>query len=152
VYQGHHGDRGAARADVVLPGAAYTEKDGTYVNTEGRVQRGELAVYPPGEAREDWKILRACSAVIGKALPYDDLAGVRARLEQVNPVFARRDILPRFGARDRTGPAGDATVLGGNGFTPCIANYYQTDPISRASPTMAECTATYAPAIAEAAE
>jgi NADH-quinone oxidoreductase subunit G len=152
VYQGHHGDRGAARADVILPGAAYTEKDGTYVNTEGRVQRGELAVYPPGDAREDWKILRACSAAIGKALPYDDLAGVRARLEQVNPVFARRDILPRFGCSDRTGPAGDATALGTAPFTPFIANYYQTDPISRASPTMAECTATYAPAIAEAAE
>ena len=67
VYQGHHGDRGAARADVILPGAAYTEKSGTWVNTEGRVQRGFLAVQPPGEAREDWAILRAFSAVIGQA-------------------------------------------------------------------------------------
>ena len=65
VYQGHHGDAGAARADVILPGAAYTEKPGTYVNTEGRVQRGFLAVYPPGEAREDWKILRAFSEMVG---------------------------------------------------------------------------------------
>ena len=71
VYQGHHGDAGAARADVILPGAAYTEKPGTYVNTEGRVQRGFLAVYPPGEAREDWKILRAFSDVVGHTLPYD---------------------------------------------------------------------------------
>ena len=62
VYQGHHGDAGAQRADVILPGAAYTEKSGTYVNTEGRVQRGFMAVYPPGEAREDWTILRAFSA------------------------------------------------------------------------------------------
>ncbi len=67
VYQGHHGDRGAARADVILPGAAYTEKPGTYVNTEGRVQRGFAATQPPGEAREDWAILRAFSAVIGTA-------------------------------------------------------------------------------------
>ena len=69
VYQGHHGDAGAQRADVILPGAAYTEKSGTYVNTEGRVQRGFMAVYPPGEAREDWTILRAFSAVVGKTLP-----------------------------------------------------------------------------------
>ena len=75
VYQGHHGDAGAARADVILPGAAYTEKPGTYVNTEGRVQRGLLAVYPPGEAREDWRILRAFSEVIGRTLPYDTIAG-----------------------------------------------------------------------------
>ena len=89
VYQGHHGDAGAQRADVILPGAAYTEKSGTYVNTEGRVQRGFTAVYPPGEAREDWTILRAFSAVVGKTLPYDTIEALRARLEQVNPVFAR---------------------------------------------------------------
>jgi NADH-quinone oxidoreductase subunit G len=152
VYQGHHGDRGAARADVILPGAAYTEKDGTYLNTEGRVQRGALAVYPPGDAREDWKILRAVSAAVGKPLPYDDLAGVRARLEQVNKLFARLDILPRFGCGDLTGPAGDASAVGGAPFVPVIENYYRTDPISRASPTMAECTATLLPQVAEAAE
>ena len=94
------------RADVILPGAAYTEKNGTYVNTEGRVQRGALAVYPPGEAREDWKILRAFSASSASPLPYDDIDALRARLEQVNPVFARIDILPRFGCAD-PGPAGD---------------------------------------------
>ena len=80
IYQGHHGDAGAARADVILPGAAYTEKDGTYVNTEGRVQQGYLAVNPPGEAREDWRILRAISAYLGHALPYDTLAELRAHL------------------------------------------------------------------------
>jgi NADH-quinone oxidoreductase subunit G len=153
VYQGHHGDRGAARAEVILPGAAYTEKHGTYVNTEGRVQRGGFAVYPPGDAREDWKILRAFSEVIGKRLPYDDLDGVRARLEAVNPVFSRRDILPRFGCSDQAGPAGDPAALSDAPFASPIANYYQTDPISRASPTMAECTATlHAPTMAQAAE
>jgi NADH-quinone oxidoreductase subunit G len=153
VYQGHHGDRGAARADVILPGAAYTEKHGTYVNTEGRVQRSGFAVYPPGDAREDWKILRAFSEVIGKRLPYDDLDGVRARLEAVNPVFARRDILPRFGCTDQTGPVGGQAALSDAPFVPPIANYYQTDPISRASPTMAECTATlHASTLPQAAE
>ena len=152
VYQGSHGDCGAARADVILPGAAYTEKNGTYVNTEGRVQLGALAVYPPGEAREDWKILRAFSAYVGRTLPYDDIAALRARLERVNPVFARIDILPRFGCADTTGPAGDPGRMRGAAFAPWIDNYYQTDPISRASPTMAECTRVHAPAPAQAAE
>ena len=106
VYQGHHGDAGAARADVILPGAAYTEKPGTYVNTEGRVQRGLLAVYPPGEAREDWKIMRAFSEMVGHTLPYDTIDAVRARLEQVNPVFGRIGFLPRFGCTDQSGPGG----------------------------------------------
>jgi NADH-quinone oxidoreductase subunit G len=140
VYQGHHGDNGASRADVILPGAAYTEKHGTYVNTEGRVQRGQFALYPPGDAREDWKILRAFSGYIDKTLPYDDLESLRQRLAKVNSVFDRLDILPRFGCTDLTGPTGG--VISDLPFTPHIANYYQTDPISRASPTMAECTAT----------
>jgi NADH-quinone oxidoreductase subunit G len=144
VYQGHHGDRGAARADVILPGAAYTEKHGTYVNTEGRVQRGGFALFPPGEAREDWKIVRAFSEVIGRTLPYDDLAGVRARLEAVNAVFSRIDFLPRFGATDLAGPAGDPAAVGDAPFVRPIVNYYQTDPISRASPTMASCTEVFA--------
>jgi NADH-quinone oxidoreductase subunit G len=140
VYQGHHGDAGAARADVILPGAAYTEKNGTWVNTEGRVQRGFLAVYPPGEAREDWKILRAFSEVVGHTLPYDDLAALRRRLEQVNPVFGRVGFLPRFGCSDLTGPAGDPAAVSAAPFVPAVTDYYQTDPISRASPTMAECS------------
>jgi NADH-quinone oxidoreductase subunit G len=144
VYQGHHGDVGAARADVILPGAAYTEKSGTYVNTEGRVQRSLLAVYPPGEAREDWKIVRAFSEMVGRTLPYDTLDALRARLEQVNPAFARIGFLPRFGCSDQGGPAGDPAALSDAPFVPAIANYYQTDPISRASPTMAACSATFA--------
>lgn len=139
VYQGHHGDSGAQRADVILPGAAYTEKSGTYVNTEGRAQRGFRAVYPPGEAREDWTILRAFSAVIGKKLPYDTIDGLRTRLEHVNPAFGRLGFLPRFGCSDHTGPTGDPAVLSDAPFVPAVANYYLTDPISRASPTMAAC-------------
>jgi|TARA_B110000977_G_scaffold147010_1_gene186339 NADH dehydrogenase (ubiquinone) Fe-S protein 1 len=91
VYQGHHGDVGAAKADVVLPGAAYTEKPGTYVNTEGRAQRAMPAVAPHGQAQEDWKIIRALSEMCGVSLPYDDLAGVRRRLEEIAPHFARVD-------------------------------------------------------------
>ena len=138
VYQGHHGDRGATRADVILPGAAYTEKNGTYVNTEGRVQLGRMAAFPPGEAREDWKILRALSERFGKTLPYDDLAGVRRRLAQVNPVFGAID-------RQEAGAWGDFGaadgVVGDDPFVSPVSNFYQVDPITRASETMAKCTA-----------
>ena len=151
VYQGHNGDRGAARADVILPGAAYTEKNGTYVNTEGRVQRGFRALFPPGDAREDWRIVRAFSEFAGHTLPYDDLDGVRARMEQVNPVFARAG-LPRFGASDRTGPQVAGAFLSDAPIMPAIEDYYQTNVISRSSRTMAECSRTYAPAPALAAE
>jgi NADH-quinone oxidoreductase subunit G len=139
VYQGHHGDAGAQRADVILPGVAYTEKSGTYVNTEGRVQRGFPAVDPPGEARADWTILRAFSAVIGKTLPYDTIEALRQRMEQINPVFDRVGFLPRFGCSDHTGPTGDPALLSDLPFASSVANYYVTDPISRSSPTMAAC-------------
>jgi NADH-quinone oxidoreductase subunit G len=145
VYQGHHGDAGAQRADVILPGAAYTEKSGTYVNTEGRAQRGYRAVYPPGDAREDWTILRAFSATMGKPLPYDTIEAVRTRLEQVNPVFGRVGHLPRFGCSDHTGPAGDPTVVSDAPLESTVANYYVTDPISRSSPTMAACVVAQSP-------
>src|SRR5258706_268343 len=92
IYQGHHGDRGAHRADVILPGAAYTEKPGTYVNTEGRVQRGVPATFPRGDAREDWKILRALAEHLKIKLPYDTLAQLRAHLAQSAPVFAAIDV------------------------------------------------------------
>jgi len=151
VYQGHHGDRGAARADVILPGAAYTEKDGTYVNTEGRLQRAWRATFAPGEAREDWRILRAFSDVIGQTLPYDTIEAVRARLEHVSPIFARVG-MKRFGASDRSGPHGDPAALSADPFVPPIADYYQTNAISRASLTMAECSRIYAAPLALAAE
>ncbi len=145
VYQGHHGDRGAARADVILPGAAYTEKNGTYVNTEGRVQRGRMSVHPPGEAREDWRILRAFADVLRKPLPYDTIEQVRSRLEQANSSFARVGAAPRFGCADRSGPAAAGALQAERPFGAWFASYYQTDPISRASPTMAACVAEIAP-------
>jgi NADH-quinone oxidoreductase subunit G len=152
IYQGHHGDAGAARADVILPGAAYTEKPGTYVNMEGRVQQGFAAVSPPGDAREDWRILRAISAYLGHALPYDNFPQLRARLAEVNPVFAKIGEIRRLAGTDTSGPAGGGELTQA-AFVPAIRNYYQTDPISRASPTMAACVAAhYAPATAEAAE
>jgi NADH-quinone oxidoreductase subunit G len=135
IYQGHHGDAGAHRADVILPGAAYTEKNGTYVNMEGRVQLGRLAVSPPGQARADWSILRALSEVVGKRLPYDDLGALRQRLIEVNPVFAAVDRVETAA----WGAFGEKGKLAGAPFAPAVENYYMTDPISRASETMASC-------------
>ena len=152
VYQGHHGDRGAAVADVILPGAAYTEKNGTYMNTEGRVQRGYLACPPPGEAREDWAILRAFSAVLGQPLPFDSIDQLRARMADKHEAFATIQALPRRGCTDAAGPAG-AGELGDTAFAYAVQDYYQTNPIARASNTMAECSRTYvAPQPAMAAE
>lgn len=89
IYQGHHGDRGANIADAILPGAAYTEKQATYVNTEGRAQQTLPAVSPPGQAREDWKIIRALSEIIGVPLPYDTLGDIRCRLGEIAPHLTR---------------------------------------------------------------
>jgi len=154
IYQGHHGDKGAARADIILPGAAYTEKDGSYVNTEGRVQRGERAIMPPGDAREDWRIIRAISAYLGHALPYDSLPELRAHLAATFSIFG--EDFRRFAGTDIAAPAGDATALSAAPFAPLYETYYQTDAISRASPTMAACVAAHAPVSspvqAEAAE
>jgi len=136
VYQGHHGDAGAHHADVVLPGAAYTEKNGTYVNTEGRVQLGRLAGFPPGDAREDWTIIRALSAQVGEALPYDNLGQLRQKLIEANPVFATVDQV-KAGSWNGFGTPGD---LESAPFVSPVSNYYMTDPISRASDTMAKCT------------
>ncbi len=137
IYQGHHGDAGAHRADIILPGAAYTEKSGTWVNTEGRVQRGTRAVFPPGDAREDWTILRALSERLGKVLPYDNLAAVRARMNEIAPHLADLDEI----AVNEWGEFGSAGNLGSADFELSGADYYQTDPICRASATMAECSA-----------
>jgi NADH-quinone oxidoreductase subunit G len=139
IYQGHHGDAGAHRADVILPGAAYTEKNATYVNTEGRVQLGRMAAFPPGEAREDWTILRALSEVVGKRLPYDNLGQVRQHLIEVNPIF---------GAVDQIEPApwgsfGREGAMDGAPFVSPVGVFYMTDPISRASATMAQCVETF---------
>ena len=152
VYQGHHGDRGAARADVILPGAAYTEKGGTYVNTEGRVQRGFVATQPPGEAREDWAILRAFSAVVGLALPFDTIGALRELMARENPVFETQGVLGPRGCGNVAGPAGVGEVSDA-AFVPAISDYYLTNVIARASATMAECSRTYVhPPVALAAE
>ena len=139
IYQGHHGDDGAHRADVVLPGAAYTEKSGIYVNTEGRPQMAQTCLLPPGEAREDWAILRALSAALGKPLAFDTLEALRRRLFGINPRLGRLDRIESaqwasFGAQGSV----DAKAL-----RPAISNYYMTDPISRASETMAKCVAAF---------
>ena len=136
IYQGHHGDNGAHAADVILPGAAYTEKNATYVNTEGRVQRANMAVFPPGDAREDWTIIRALSAVVGKTLPLDTIDQVRNRMAEINPVFGGEDEL----GVSVWGDFGDKGDLQSGGFASSVANFYMTDPISRASETMAACT------------
>ncbi len=135
IYQGHHGDRGAHRADLILPGAAYPEKNGTYVNTEGRVQMSRQAVFPPGEAREDWKILRALSEAAGVRLPYDSLGELR-RVMAENPFF-RNPGAPHKAPWSAFGGEGQVE---NRTFVSTISNYYMTDPISRASVTMAKCT------------
>jgi len=136
IYQGHHGDAAAHRADVILPGAAYSEKSATYVNTEGRVQRTARAVFPPGDAREDWTIIRALSDALGQTLPYDDLNAVRRRMAAINPVFYGLNGVEAAKWAD-FGQAGEMTDAP---FRSPIENFYMTDPISRASLTMAECT------------
>lgn len=139
VYIGHHGDAGAHVADVILPAAAYTEKDATYVNTEGRVQQTRRAVYPPHLAREDWKIIRALSSALSQPLPYNTLEELRARMVRLAPHFAKVDaVVPApWGAFAE----GGKDALSSEPFDRYIRNYYMTDPISRASKTMAECTA-----------
>jgi NADH-quinone oxidoreductase subunit G len=141
VYQGHHGDAGAHRADVILPGAAYSEKDATYVSTEGRVQRAERAVFAPGEAREDWKILRALSEVLGRRLPFDTLGAVRARMNERNAVFAAPDVV----APAAWGAFGEVGAMDDTAFGVAVENYYMSDPISRVSATMADCARLFAP-------
>ncbi len=141
VYIGTHGDRGAQRADVILPGAAYTEKTGIYVNTEGRPQFAERAVFPPGDAREDWSILRALSDPLNARLPYNSLTQLRATLAAAYPHLVRFDgIAPA----DPAAITGLSTVLGTPDKAPFVGavhDFYLTNPIARASRTMAECSA-----------
>ncbi len=140
VYLGTHGDRGAHRADVILPGAAYTEKTGIYVNTEGRVQIANRAGFPPGEAREDWAVLRALSDVVGKKLPYDSLGALRQVIFKAVPNLMRVD---QIAPADAAG-VGTLAARGGAvekaAFTSPVQDFYMTNPIARASATMAECS------------
>jgi NADH-quinone oxidoreductase subunit G len=153
IYLGTHGDAGAHKADVILPGAAYTEKNGLYVNTEGRVQQGKRAVFPKGEAKEDWSILRALSEVLGQKLPYDSLDQLRAKLFADHPTFGQIDYAPGSVAT-----VFDVGSLGGDGevsdapFESPIKAFHLTNPVARASVTMAECAAVASGAAKIAAE
>jgi NADH dehydrogenase (ubiquinone) Fe-S protein 1 len=147
IYQGHHGDKGAEEADAILPGAAYTEKQATYVNTEGRAQQTIIAVTPPGMAREDWKIIRALSEILGITLPYDNLNEIRRRMAEISPN------LTKFGDVEEANyfaqAAELAQLVNKNSLASApldvplktLEDFYMTDPISRASPTMAKCVA-----------
>ncbi len=152
VYVGTHGDAGAHRADVILPAAAYTEKSGTYVNTEGRVQQTNRAGFAPGDAREDWAIIRALSDVLGKRLPFDSLAQLRAKLYGEHPHLADIDeIAPGTEAHIAA-----AAAIGGSvsnaAFASPVKDFYLTNPIARASAVMAECSALAKDGFRQAAE
>ncbi|MEM9098786.1 MAG: molybdopterin-dependent oxidoreductase, partial [Pseudomonadota bacterium] len=133
VYQGHHGDRGAHRADVILPGAAYTEQSGIFVNTEGRVQMAARAGFPPGNAKEDWAILRAASAELGQTLPFNSLDALRAALFEAHPHLAVIDAITE--AEWTPLPQDDMEA---NPFTQALGDHYLTNPIARASQMMAD--------------
>jgi NADH-quinone oxidoreductase subunit G len=140
VYIGSHGDRGAQRADVVLPGAAYPEKTGIFVNTEGRVQMANRASFPPGEAREDWAILRAVSEVLGKRLPYDSLAQLRRALFAAHPHLQRIDQIVRGERADIGRLAARERPVERTPFGSAVDDFYLSNPIARASAIMAECS------------
>ena len=142
IYLGTHGDAGAHRADVILPGAAYAEKPGLYVNTEGRVQRGERAVFPKGEAKEDWTILRALSEVLGRKLPYDTLDQLRDRLFADHPTFGQIDLAPGsiVSSFDLNGLGAEGELSDAPLRSP-VHTFHLTNAIARASVTMAECAA-----------
>jgi len=133
IYQGSHGDRGAHRADVILPGAAYTEESGIFVNTEGRPQLALRAGFAPGEAKENWAILRALSGELGQPLPYDSLDALRRAMIEAHPHLGRIDEVP-----ENDWEPLDPKQLSDGDFTPHINDFYLTNPIARASALMAE--------------
>ena len=140
VYIGTHGDAGAHRADVILPGAAYTEKSGIFVNTEGRAQMANRAGFPPGEAKEDWAIIRALSDVLGKKLPYDSLAALRQAIFKAVPHLMRLDQIEAGNAADLKTLAGRSGAVEKVPFKTSVEDFYLTNPIARASAVMAECS------------
>jgi NADH-quinone oxidoreductase subunit G len=141
VYQGSHGDAGAARADVVLPGAAYTEKSATYVNTEGRAQTTARAAFPPGDAKDDWAIIRALSAHVGHRLPYDSLPALRAAMYKQAPALARLDAVEPADIKGVEALAAAGGKLGAEPFGVAVADFHLTNPIARSSAVMAELSA-----------
>jgi NADH dehydrogenase (ubiquinone) Fe-S protein 1 len=148
VYQGSHGDVGAQFADVCLPGSAYTEKATTWVNTEGRTQLGRTAVVPPGAAREDWKIIRALSEVVGQPLPYDDVLQLRDRMWDISPTLVRYDEVEpvsvevaKLGLEQLAAKSVPSTS--NEPLKKPIKDFYQTNAIARASVTMAACSKSF---------
>ena len=137
IYQGHHGDAGAHRADVILPGATYTEKNATYVNLEGRVQHTRRAIFPPGEAQEDWVIVRDLAIALGKPLSYASFSDLQKHLKEAAPLLNKCDAVHTA----EWGVFGVAGTLEGMPLTESVKNFYMTDSISRASATMAKCSA-----------
>ena len=155
IYQGSHGDNGAHVADVILPGSAYTEKDGLYTNMEGRVQMGFAAVSPKGEAKPDWAIIRALSGHMNRELPYDNLQQLREKLMADQPVFEGVDYIaePAEGIEFKAESLGVAGKVLKDPFTSPIEDFYMTNPIARASKVMAECSEVASQAhVKEAAE
>jgi NADH-quinone oxidoreductase subunit G len=152
VYLGTHGDRGAHRADVILPGAAYTEKTGIYVNTEGRVQIANRAAFPPGDAREDWAVVRALSDVLGKKLPYDSLAALRQAVFKAVPHLMRVDQIATGDAAAVAALASRAGTVEKAAFKSAVQDFYMTNPIARASAVMAECSRLASARVLTAAE
>ncbi|QIG50862.1 NADH-quinone oxidoreductase subunit G [Nordella sp. HKS 07] len=140
VYQGSHGDRGAHGADVILPGAAYTEKSVTYVNTEGRPQMTRRATFPPGDAREDWAILRALSDVLGVTQPWNSLAELRKAMYQAVPHLGRLDQVTKADVAELTKLGAKGGNMTGEAFTSPVKDFYMTNPIARASRIMSECS------------
>ena len=140
VYIGTHGDRGAHRADVILPAAAYTEKSGIFVNTEGRAQMASRAAFPPGEAREDWAIIRALSDVLGKKLPFDSLQALRQAVFKAHPHLMRLDQIEAGTADAVKALAGKGGSVDKAAFKATVEDFYLTNPIARASAVMAECS------------
>jgi len=151
IYQGSHGDNGAHRADVILPGAAYPEKSGAYLNTEGRVQVADRASFPPGDAREDWAIIRALSDVLGHRLGYDNLGALREELVAEVPHMADRNQIAA-GALELPAIAAAIAQMEPAPFASPVVDFYLTNPIARASAVMAECSALARGAVAQAAE
>ena len=154
IYIGHHGDAGAHRADLILPAPAWTEKYGMWVNTEGRVQMNDRALYPKGEAKEDWAIFRALSAKLGRTLPYDNLDQLRAKMIADHPVLGGLDHAPgaMTAATFDVASIGEAGDLTDTPFMSPVTDFYQTNAVARASKTMAECSALKAGPAAQAAE
>ncbi|MEZ5799873.1 MAG: NADH-quinone oxidoreductase subunit NuoG [Nitratireductor sp.] len=152
VYVGTHGDAGAHRADVILPASAYTEKSATYVNTEGRVQMTNRAAFAPGEAKEDWAIFRALSAVLGEKLPYDSLQQLRAKLHGEFPHLARLDEVAPGDAADVKALASKTGKVKTTALVSPITDFYLTNPIARSSKVMAECSQMFSGQLSEAAE